>query len=316
MRDTVRRVTRRDFLQVVGAAAAVPLSARAGAAPRARSGQPGASGGAMRIGCASITWGGNDDQAIDDIAALGYKGIQIRSNVLAEYGARPAALRERLARAGLEFVALSSGNVVIDPARHDEQVKLHTDHASFVKACGGRYLQVTDERPKGRPVTAADYKALGVLLTEIGRRTADLGVPLGYHNHMHSMGEAPQEVDQILAAADPKAVRLELDVAHYRMGGGDPVKAIRTYADRLLFLHLKDLQTPVPGAVSDSGPSYRFVELGRGVVDLAGCVRALHDIGFTGWSIVELDSVPDKARTPKESAAISKAYLEHLGVTV
>jgi hypothetical protein len=32
---------------------------------------------------------------------------------------------------------------------------------------------------------------------------------------------------------------------------------------------------------------------------------------------VELDSVPDKSKTPKDSAAISKKYLEEkLGVTV
>ena len=32
----------------------------------------------IRIGYAAITWGGNDRQAIDDIAAVGYKGIQLR----------------------------------------------------------------------------------------------------------------------------------------------------------------------------------------------------------------------------------------------
>lgn len=309
----MRSVSRRSFLTTLGAA--LPLSgvaARNGfAAPAA-----GASGGAgLRIGYASITWNGNDAQAIADVAALGYKGIQLRSNILKEFQDKPAALKDRLAQAGLEFVALSSGNVVIDPAVRDEQIELHTSHAQFVKDCGGKYLQVTDERPK-RDLTAADYKTLGGLLTEIGKRTADLGIPLGYHNHMNTIGERPEEVDQILSAADPKTVHLELDVAHYRMGGGDPVKAIRTYADRLLFLHIKDLQTPVPGEPAGPRPSYRFVELGRGVVDLEGCFAALRDVKFNGWCIVELDAVPDKARTPKESAEISREYLKSIGIIV
>ena len=38
---------------------------------------------------------------------------------------------------------------------------------------------------------------------------------------MNSLGERPAEVDEILAAADPRFVRLELDVAHYTQGGGD-----------------------------------------------------------------------------------------------
>jgi len=44
---------------------------------------------------------------------------------------------------------------------------------------------------------------------------------------------------------------------------------------------------------------------------------ALHKVNFRGWAIVELDDVPDKTRTPKESGAINKKYLEqNLGVTV
>ena len=45
---------------------------------------------------------------------------------------------------------------------------------------------------------------MGKLLTEIGKRTADLGVPLGYHNHMNNLGERPEEVRAVLGAADPK----------------------------------------------------------------------------------------------------------------
>jgi len=35
---------------------------------------------------------------------------------------------------------------------------------------------------------------------------------------------------------------MELDVAHYFQGGGDPAKAIEKYSDRLLFLHIKDVE--------------------------------------------------------------------------
>ncbi len=153
------------------------------------------------------------------------------------------------------------------------------------------------------------------MLTEIGKRAADLGVLLGYHNHMGSMGERPEEVDRILEAADPRYVKLELDVAHYFQGGGDPAKAIEKYSDRLLFLHIKDVER-MPDR-EDGKSSYRFVELGRGKVDLPGVFDALRRVNFRGWLIVELDDVPDGARTPKESAAISKKYLEEkLGVTV
>ena len=266
------------------------------------------------FGYASITWDGNDRQAIDDIAALGFHGIQLRSNVLKEF-VSAAELRDLLEKHQLKMVALSSGGVRIDPAVEAEEIAKHTANAKFAHDVGGLYLQVIDERPKDRAITAADYKRLGQLITEIGKRTADLGVSLGYHNHMGSLGERPEEVDQILQATDPRYAKLELDVAHYFQGGGDPAKAIEKYGDRLLFLHIKDVEPATENA--DAKRPYRFVELGRGKVSLPAVFDALHKVNFRGWAIVELDAVPDKTRTPKESGAISKKYLEEkLGVTI
>jgi inosose dehydratase len=81
----------------------------------------------------------------------------------------------------------------------------------------------------------------------------------------------------------------------------------------LLLLHIKDVESPVP---SDPKLAYRFVELGRGRVNIQAVFAALGDIGFGGWAVVELDAVPDPTRTPKESAAISKRYLETIGVSL
>jgi inosose dehydratase len=262
----------------------------------------------IRFGYASITWDGNDAQAIKDIAELGFRGIQLRSNILKEYGERPEALHALLQQNRLQMVALSSGGVGIAPNTESAEIAKHVSNAKFVRAVGGHYLQVTDSaRPKDRKPEAVDFKRLGRVLTEIGKRANDLGVPVGYHNHMASLGEAPDEVDRIMDAADPRYVKLELDIAHYQQGGGDPARAIRQYRDRLLFLHIKDVENLQ--ANDARGRGYRFVELGHGRVDLAAVFNALKEVKFRGWAIIELDSVPDKSRTPKESAQISINYL-------
>jgi inosose dehydratase len=263
----------------------------------------------IHFGYASITWGGNDRQAIEDIAAVGFRGIQLRSNSIAEFGS-PSAVRDFLGQHELKFVALSSGDLSTDPASAKKSIAEHTSHAKFVRDAGGLYLQILDNRPKGRMAIPDDYKQLGKTLTELGKRTADLGIPLGYHNHMGSLSERPEELDQIMSASDPRYVKLELDIAHYVQGGGDPVKAIEKYGDRLLFLHIKDVER-----VSQS--VYRFVELGRGLVDVPAVFESLTQIGFRGWAIVELDEVPPGAHSAKEAAAANKEYLqEKLGLTV
>jgi inosose dehydratase len=256
----------------------------------------------IRVGYAAITWGGDDNKAMEEIAATGYKGIQLRASVLKLYANRPKALRDVLQRRGLTFAVLSSGNLVGDPAVERDQLALHREHAEFVRDAGGTFLQVIDERPK-RPLTSADYTRMGQLLTKLGRETAAAGVPLVYHHHMNSTGEKPEEIEAILQAADPAYVGLLFDIAHYQQGGGDPVAGIRTYRKWIKAVHLKDVKT-VPGA-----PGYRFVELGRGRVDVKGAVAALREGGFSGWAIVELDQ-PSAPDTPKSAALANRRYVE------
>ncbi len=299
-------MNRRDAVKTLASAAVattVPLSLLAAQQP-------------FRVGYAAITWGGNDRQAMADIEAVGFPGIQLRTAAVDAFGDRPAELKELLARHHLTMVALSSGTLGIDSALEAEELARHTRHARFVRHVGGLYLQIIDARPK-RAITPADYGAMGRRLTELGKRTADIGIPLGYHHHMNSLGEAPDEIERILAAVDPRYVKLELDVAHYLQGGGDPVAAIKKYSSQLLFVHLKDVETRTPEPGQSPPRPYRFVELGRGRVDLPGVVRTLADVGFKGWVVVELDAVPGRARSPKEAAELNRRYLtEQLRLTI
>jgi len=283
----------------------------------------------MRFGYAAITWEGAVRQAIDEIAAVGFRAIQLRIEAFAQFGDDPQELRDLLERRRLTFAVLSSGNLSIDPAREREQLATHVRHAQFVRDAGGTYLQVIDERPKGRAITAEDYRRLGRLMAELGRRTQDLGIPLVYHHHMNSTGEKPHEVQAVLDAADARHVRLLFDVAHYQQGGGDPAAGLRTYRDWIDVVHLKDVRAGGAGGAGRAGGSgrsggsgvartYEFVELGRGRVDLPAVFAALRDIAFDKWAIVELDRVPDAGpgRTPKQSAEDNKKYLADHGFSL
>jgi inosose dehydratase len=142
----------------------------------------------------------------------------------------------------------------------------------------------------------------------------NLGIPLGYHNHLNTLSQSPANLDLILENSDPKYVKLELDTAHLVAGKGDPAKAIERYHDRLLFLHLKDVRD-IPADPPKAKYPFEFVELGR--VDLPSVFVAVEKVRFHGWAVVELDRVPVKSRPPKESAIISKDYLQQkIGVTI
>jgi inosose dehydratase len=292
---------RRDFLAALGVLALAPSAPRA-----SRLAPP-----TIRVGYAAITWGGDDAKAIDEISEVGFKGIQLRSSAFDAFGSRPEVLRDLLAKRGLAFAVLSSGNLKYQPADRQAQIDLHLSHARFVRDAGGQMLQVIDEKPKDRPVGADDYKALADMLNALGERTRAIGVPLVYHHHMNSTGEPPAAIEAIMADSAASSVGLLFDIAHFQQGGGDPVKAIGRYGRAIKVVHLKDVR-PI-----DAAPGYQWVELGRGRVDVKGCVAALKAIGFDGWAIVELDRVVDPGGSPKASAAANRDFVaKELGLTV
>ncbi|WP_266367731.1 sugar phosphate isomerase/epimerase family protein [Tellurirhabdus rosea] len=304
-------VNRRQFLQAAGLTA---LAMSAGATAfaetiRKKSG--------LKIGYSAITWGGKDEQAIKDVAALGFKGIQLRANTFKPFGAKPSELKAMLDQHGLTLAMFSSGNVEIDPAKEQSTIDMHVAHASFVKALGGSSLQLTNNvRPKDRQPTPEELKRLARVMNEIGKQTADMGVQAAYHNHMHQLGETPEEVDIIAQEMNPKYVKLLLDIAHYHQGGGNPAKAVKQYKDLLYALHLKDTRSPLPDK-PDNPKAYKFVELGQGNVDIPAVFAALRDIKFNGWGVIELDGIPDPGKTAAQCAQISRDYItKNLNFTI
>lgn len=316
--------SRREFLAglaTAGALAAVPRAAEASLAGRplyppmnlAAFDAPIHRGGfELRAGCSAITWSDNAEQAMAEIAAAGFAGIQLRAPVVDQLP-DPHKLRDLLAQHKLTFVALSSGQGSIDPTERKPQLATHTAHAHYLREAGGLYLQLvaSSASPAG-PFPAANCKLQGEIFTEVGKAIADYGVKLGFHNHMNTLGQPPEAVDAILEASDPNYVHLELDVAHSLQGGADPAAVIRKWGRRILFMHFKDVRS-----ASNAG-GYEFVELGRGRVDLPAVFAALHEIKFRGWGIVELDRVPKgDPLSPQEANALSLHLLrEKFGVSL
>lgn len=282
--------TRREFLAIT-LATTLPISSLF------------AANKSYSLGYSSITWSGQDELAIKEISSLGFKGIQLRANTFAKYGENPAALKALIDQAGLQLCMFSSGNVEIDPAKVEASIAQHVKHANFVKALGGTSIQLTNSlRKKGVKPEEKDLIRLAEVMNEIGAKTKEIGIQATYHNHMDQFGETPEEVELLVNYMDPSKIRLLLDVAHYFQGGGNPAEAVFKYRKVLHSLHVKD--------VRQTEPRYRFVELGQGKVNLEEVFANLDKIKFKGFTIVELDAVPDAGKTPLSCAETSKEFLK------
>lgn len=299
--------TRRDLLRWAGLAAAAPIVQ----AQHAARSNP--------VGYAMISF--PDDQfndALPVVANLHYQGVQVRSDVFKAYATKPAALKERVDSLKLKPVVLSFPSVSLDPAKRDATTALFREYVSFHRQIGGTYLQLIDA---GNPDTAYsddEIKSYGAYVNELGKMAIDSGLTLSYHPHLASIGETREGMDRILAATDPRYLKFQPDVAHMTLGGMNPADAIRAYRDRLAFFHFKDAVREVAAQAKTNRPAIRkakvrFCEVGQGAVDYPAVLRAMDDVQFTGWIIVELDAYQQPPGGPAESARTNQLAMRKMG---
>ena len=93
------------------------------------------------------------------------------------------------------------------------------------------------------------------------------------------------------------------DTGHLALCGSDPVKTIRDLGSRCRYLHLKDIRPEMVGKRTRKGE--KFCDLGTGALDLRGVMKALQDIKYSGWIMVERDSRgPDYVQSAKNIRAV------------
>lgn len=307
---------RRDFLKQLGAlAVAGRLHGSPGKSPANPLSNP--------VGYATISWpDGKIEHALETISSLGFKGVQMLGFVREKYaGARADALRDKLNSLKLQPVTLSCSDVDLKPEDPRDETGQMRSYAAFFQRLGGRYLQVTDGGEPRRDYPAETIRDLGARMNQMGKLAQDSGLTLGYHPHFGTIGETREGLARVLEATDPRYVKLIADVGHLTLGGADPAEVVRTYHDRLIFLHLKDVRRDAAERAAKSRDSVRreryvFCEIGTGAVNFPSIIQAFRDTAFPGWVIVELDGYKRGPGGADASAQTNKEAVQKLGFRV
>lgn len=125
---------------------------------------------------------------------------------------------------------------------------------------------------------------------------------------------------RFLDATDPALVSLCLDTGHYAYCGGDSVQAIETFAERIGYLHLKQVDPLVLAEVLAGqvpfGPAVArgvMCEPPAGVPALEPVLAAAQRLGVDLFAIVEQDMYPCPPDRPLPIARRTRAYLRSCG---
>ena len=270
----------------------------------------------MKLGCQSITWGGvvghpvgvtsvkdlyylahgSTENALREIAAAGYAGVEIFDGNLVE-AAPGGRFRELLAETALELVAVYSGANFIFPEILGEELARIEKVAALAAEHGAGHLVVGGGAQTARGTTDNDYVQLAAGLDRVVEVADRWGLVASYHPHLSTIVETPAQIEKVMSRS---RINFCPDIAHLAAAGGDPAALIRAYADRIEYVHLKDF----------TADPFAFLPLGEGALDLDGILRALIETGYDGWLTVEVDEHP----SPRAAIETSRTFLsERLG---
>ena len=239
----------------------------------------------MKLGCQARSFGEGiyPDEAtflavVRQIGELGFEGLEANWKNMELYLDQPAEFSRILSGFGVALTGAHYSNALWDPARREEVSTDLRRLARFVATAGGSFVVCSSGRPKGDSVSSDTVRGMAEHLNDYGSICDRLGATLAYHNHSW---EARDGVLEGLAEhTDPRHVAFTFDTGNYIQGGADPISALRSLGERIAIVHLKDYGKGEGAA------------LGQGELDLDQVEKALRQMGYDAWVMLEEETKP------------------------
>ena len=188
-------------------------------------------------------------------------------------------------------------------------------HTRWIKKHGGHYVTYSTIGGEKGPRTRDESKIVREAFDVIADVVMDEGcVPL-YHNHyVGGYLLSKRLLEEDLELLDWSRWNLCVDTGHLVLALTDPVAFVTKWAEKVSWMHCKDVKTADIAALERPGVRWQdhFTPLGTGVVDFPKVLQALADVGYESWLVVEQDNSPDPYQTSKISIAYIRRVLTAL----
>lgn len=245
----------------------------------------------IKAGCQTYTWemlgdrwAGGPDDLLTAIAEGGYAGIEITDTMIGHYADRPGDFAAALENKALTLVAFAMASKSGFTLR--EEIANDLDAArrwiDFVAGFPGAIISLGSATVVSDGARADKFGIAAEFYNKAGELGKAAGVQIAVHpsSHHNTLLFDRADYDRIFSLVGKDLVGWVPDTGHILRGHADIVDTLRTYQDRIRYLHLKDVDA-----------AGRWAMLGEGICD----IRAVIDIcaaapRFNGWLVLEEES--------------------------
>jgi inosose dehydratase len=287
----------------------------------------------MKLATAPVNWNNADvtdyrpwipyPALLDEMVAAGYNATEWGMNMERDAAKLLADLQQRNLQILGGFIGLELRN----REKRDKEIVRALEIGRFFQSVGAPYLIAADSGDDRRrseaghvdpngALTKDQWNSLATGLNDLARELAPMGIKVVFHNHVGTYVETEPETARLLDETDPALVSWCLDCGHLAYGGGDTLRALEKYGNRVGYVHIKDVDGQVLQKSREKGwsfaqalKSYIFAPLGEGIARVPEVIDSLRQAGYTGWVVIEQDTTPGD---PTKVAAKNRHYLEPL----
>lgn len=291
----------------------------------------------VRFGAHPICWCNDDmldlgdeysfEDIIDQAQEAGYVGIELGR----KFPKEPAVLKAELTKRGLKLTSGWCDTMFGCKELRDEYYEMFKEKAAFLKECGcevvvaaeGTGSSCWDPREyrakKGvQKLTDEQWHLFTSGLNEAGAYCNSLGLKLVYHVHTGTCCETYEETKRLCEQTDPDKVSLLADTGHLHYCGVDLEKFFTDFADRIAYVHLKNLRELVLDVVREYQIDFNssvkcgiFTVPGDGGIDYRPIMEILSKNGYEGWMMVEAEQYLPSPKT-LDFMKMARTYLRDI----
>jgi len=155
------------------------------------------------------------------------------------------------------------------------------------KVFGAKYVMCAWIPHDGNTFDIAKTKEATAVFNKAGKRLKQEGITLAYHAHGYEF--RPYEDGTLFdyMAKNANDFAFEMDVYWVHHGGADPLEILNRYPDKVVLLHLKDMEHGVKGNDTGHEDVETNVVLGTGQVDIAGVIKRAKELGVVEYMFIE-----------------------------
>lgn len=229
------------------------------------------------------------------------------------YGMTAEKFSEGLKKAGLTAICA-----------HIPYAEMMADGDKVVNDCltlGIKYVAIPYLDEKTRP-GSDDFENVLETIRAFGKKCADSGIQLLYHNHDFEFIKMPDGrygLDYMYETVDASLLATELDCCWVNVAGESPADYVRKYAGRCPVVHLKDFTGQKTANMynliglketAKETAAFEFRPVGYGKQDVPSILKAATESGAS-YLVVEQDQPGEQ--TSLEAVEMSRKYLKSLG---